>query len=235
MWAGRITALIGPNGSGKTTLLNVCSGFLKPDAGTMFLQGVDIGKYRHKRSELGMARTFQQPIVFGALNGAQNVMAGHSKNRPDPISVMLSPPSPTRRGRRRHSAPRRCSRRSVRATCSQKQASHATLAGQQWIIDLARALALDPTARRRSTSRPRGSISTRSWCWRRSSGAGRPSRAWPSSWSSTTSGSSPGSQTTSPCSTAGAIADSDPVSARNDPAVKAAYFGDVEMEEALVG
>ena len=100
VWAGRITALIGPNGSGKTTLLNVCSGFLKPDAGTLTLGGEDIGSEpAHKRSSLGMARTFQQPIVFPQLNGAQNVMAGYSNNRPDPVSAMFSLPNAMRHER----------------------------------------------------------------------------------------------------------------------------------------
>ena len=146
VWAGKITALIGPNGSGKTTLLNVCSGFLKPDAGTMVLQGVEITSAPgHKRSSLGMARTFQQPIVFGALNGAQNVMAGYSRNRPDPISATLSLPNSMRHEKEAALRAEALLDALGAGHLSQKQASHATLAEQR-IIDLARALALDPIA-----------------------------------------------------------------------------------------
>ena len=36
---GQIHALIGPNGAGKTTVLNLLSGELKPDSGTILLNG----------------------------------------------------------------------------------------------------------------------------------------------------------------------------------------------------
>ena len=37
-----ITALIGPNGAGKTTLFNIINGSIKPDAGTVDLNEIDI-------------------------------------------------------------------------------------------------------------------------------------------------------------------------------------------------
>ena len=234
VWAGRITALIGPNGSGKTTLLNVCSGFLKPDAGTMFLQGVDIAKDPgHKRSELGMARTFQQPIVFGALNGAQNVMAGHSKNRPDPISVTLSLPNSMRHEKEAALRAEALLEALGAGHLSQKQASHATLAEQR-IIDLARALALDPIALlldEPAAGLDLDEIVVLEALVRAAAQSGVAVLLVEHDVGFVTRL----ADHVTVLDRGRVIADSDPVSARNDPAVKAAYFGDVEMEEALVG
>ncbi len=43
--AGMIVGLLGPNGAGKTTTLKMVTGMLKPDAGTAFINGVDVVKY----------------------------------------------------------------------------------------------------------------------------------------------------------------------------------------------
>ena len=67
---------------------------LRSDAGRVSIGGVDVsGAPPHRRSRLGLARTFQQPIVFRGLNGAENVMAGHANDRPNPLSAMFSLPS----------------------------------------------------------------------------------------------------------------------------------------------
>lgn len=74
---GEILGLLGPNGSGKTTVLNLISGALKPDAGTVMLQGNaihDLAAYRIAR--LGVARTFQLVRVLGSMTCAENVLAG---------------------------------------------------------------------------------------------------------------------------------------------------------------
>jgi len=57
---GEIHALIGPNGAGKSTLIQQIAGFLKPDAGQVFLGGEDITALDPpKRARKGLARTFQ--------------------------------------------------------------------------------------------------------------------------------------------------------------------------------
>lgn len=57
---GQIVGLIGPNGAGKTTLFNAVSGFVRPQAGTIQLNGTDISSLPpFERSALGMGRTFQ--------------------------------------------------------------------------------------------------------------------------------------------------------------------------------
>ena len=63
--AGERVGLIGPNGAGKTTLFNCLLGMLRPDAGRVLLNGVDVGGWpSHRRARAGMARTFQRVELF---------------------------------------------------------------------------------------------------------------------------------------------------------------------------
>jgi len=72
---GEIVGIIGPNGSGKTTLINVISGFLKPDKGSVRLEGEDIlGLPAHKVAEKGIARTFQVLRPFYSVPACHNVV-----------------------------------------------------------------------------------------------------------------------------------------------------------------
>lgn len=76
--AGRISGLIGPNGSGKTTMFNLLSGFLKPSAGSVRLQGTSItGMRPSKIASLGLVRTFQLTSIYRELTAFDNVMMGH--------------------------------------------------------------------------------------------------------------------------------------------------------------
>jgi branched-chain amino acid transport system ATP-binding protein len=67
-------ALIGPNGAGKTTLISQLSGLLTPDSGTVRFQGRDItGLPAHKRSLIGIARSFQITNVLLSMSALDNV------------------------------------------------------------------------------------------------------------------------------------------------------------------
>jgi branched-chain amino acid transport system ATP-binding protein len=71
---GELRALIGPNGAGKTTFFNLISGFFKPTAGRILLQGKDVTELvPNKRVELGMARTFQITEIFPELSVRENI------------------------------------------------------------------------------------------------------------------------------------------------------------------
>jgi branched-chain amino acid transport system ATP-binding protein len=71
---GERVGLIGPNGSGKSTLVNCLSGTLRHDTGSVHFDGRLIdGLPAHRRTRLGMARSFQLPKPFGSLTLLDNL------------------------------------------------------------------------------------------------------------------------------------------------------------------
>ncbi|HZU73999.1 MAG TPA: ABC transporter ATP-binding protein [Acidimicrobiales bacterium] len=72
---GEILGLIGPNGAGKTTVFNTISGVRRPDAGTITFDGRQIDQLRpHQRARLGIARTFQNLLLFSDMTVLENLM-----------------------------------------------------------------------------------------------------------------------------------------------------------------
>ena len=82
--SGQIAGLIGPNGAGKTTAFNVITRLYKPDSGRVVFDGKDLLRTRaHKVVGLGVARTFQNVVLFPLMTVQENVLVGtHSKRRP---------------------------------------------------------------------------------------------------------------------------------------------------------
>ena len=75
--AGSIVGLIGPNGAGKTTAFAVISGFIAPAGGRVRFNGVDITRLPpHRRTEAGIARTFQIVQPFAGLTVRENIAVG---------------------------------------------------------------------------------------------------------------------------------------------------------------
>jgi branched-chain amino acid transport system permease protein len=74
---GGVHALIGPNGSGKTTTLNVLSGLYKATAGKVMLDGTDVTTMPpHLRAAAGLGRTFQNIRLFRSMTAIENVIIG---------------------------------------------------------------------------------------------------------------------------------------------------------------
>ena len=72
--AGERFGLIGPNGSGKTTLINCVSGALPVDGGRIVFDGQEItGLPAHRRTRLGIVRSFQIPKPFGSMTVRENL------------------------------------------------------------------------------------------------------------------------------------------------------------------
>jgi branched-chain amino acid transport system ATP-binding protein len=85
--AGSRHALIGPNGAGKTTLFHLISGTVRATSGRIRFLGVDVTRRGpHRRTRLGMGRTFQHSSLFDELTARENVAVaaqrklGHALN-----------------------------------------------------------------------------------------------------------------------------------------------------------
>jgi len=75
--AGQIVGLIGPNGAGKTTLFNCVAGFAPPSAGTIRLKGEAIAGLTPERcARAGVGRTFQIARTFHGMSAVENVLTG---------------------------------------------------------------------------------------------------------------------------------------------------------------
>jgi branched-chain amino acid transport system ATP-binding protein len=74
---GEVLGVIGPNGAGKTTLLNLITGYSRPSAGSIQLEGKELcGLTPYEICHLGVARTFQVVRPFGEMTVGDNVMTG---------------------------------------------------------------------------------------------------------------------------------------------------------------
>ncbi len=126
---GSITGVIGPNGSGKSTLFNIVAGTLRPDAGTILINGRNTS--RHSPAQIcreGVGRTFQISRLFTEMTVLENLVAvAHGKS--DTLAV----------------------RRALElldwleiGSLQEKWGSELSY-GQRKLVEIARALMLDPT------------------------------------------------------------------------------------------
>ncbi len=96
-----IASVIGPNGAGKTTFFNCVTGFYMPDEGDILFQGQSlVGLPPNRVAELGIARTYQNIRLFGAMTALENVLVGHHpRMRSDALTAVLRTPGMVREER----------------------------------------------------------------------------------------------------------------------------------------
>ena len=92
VYPGEIFGVIGPNGSGKTTMFNSVLGQIKPDAGSIALNGKDVthaGPLELNR--LGVGRTFQTLQVFGKMTVRDNLIVAAQEHSGSMFSRIFAP------------------------------------------------------------------------------------------------------------------------------------------------
>jgi lipopolysaccharide export system ATP-binding protein len=81
---GEAVGLLGPNGAGKTTTFYMIVGLVRPDTGSITLEGADITlQPMYRRARMGIGYLPQEASVFRGLNVEQNVMAALEVVEPD--------------------------------------------------------------------------------------------------------------------------------------------------------
>jgi lipopolysaccharide export system ATP-binding protein len=82
---GEAVGLLGPNGAGKTTTFYMIVGLVRPETGSISLDGTDITDLpMYRRARLGIGYLPQEASVFRGLNVEQNIMAALEVVEPDP-------------------------------------------------------------------------------------------------------------------------------------------------------
>jgi len=75
--AGEAVGVIGPNGAGKTTLMRVISGLIRPTAGALTMEGVDLlATPPHRIVELGIAHVPESRRLFPRMTVEDNLRMG---------------------------------------------------------------------------------------------------------------------------------------------------------------
>ncbi len=141
--AGEILGLIGPNGAGKSTSFNLLTGVADPSGGTVTVSGCDVTTWPARRiATLGVARSFQHVKLVAAMSVIENVAIGaHLRGSASPIAAVLRLDR-AEEARLFAEAARQLARVGLAEYADQPATSLAL--GQQRIVEIARALCLDP-------------------------------------------------------------------------------------------
>jgi neutral amino acid transport system ATP-binding protein len=136
-----ITGLIGPNGAGKSTLFNCVSGFLRPQAGRVLLDGRRIDRRSpHRIARAGLVRTFQTPRTLARMTVLENVLLAAPRHPGEQLGGALA-------GRRREREARVRAHgllELVRLDGHVNSLAGTLSGGQRKLLDLMRALMTEP-------------------------------------------------------------------------------------------
>src|SRR5437763_357840 len=143
---GGITSIIWPNGAGKTSLLNMISGFYRPDGGTITFEGRDITDTRPADiAALGIARTFQNIALFGGMTVLDNIMLGRHVRMKSGVLSSFIYWGLAQKEEIAHRARAEELIDFLELQDLRKELTSALAYGLRKRVELARALALDPT------------------------------------------------------------------------------------------
>lgn len=142
---GDILSVIGPNGAGKTSAFNCVTGFYKPTAGSVTLNGEDITRMRPSAvAARGVARTFQNLRLFGELTVLDNVRAGmHLRIKQSAFDALLHTPR-FRRSEREATEQAHKWLDFVGVRANRSAEARELPYGEQRRVEIARALAREP-------------------------------------------------------------------------------------------
>ena len=141
--ASEIVALIGPNGAGKSTTFNLITGVLTPSGGTISVLGKKVGHAAPQQIvKLGIARTFQHVKLVPDMTVLENVAIGaHLRGHAGAIASMFRLDRPDE-AKLLAEATRQIERVGLGGQIDQLAGSLSL--GQQRIVEIARALCVDP-------------------------------------------------------------------------------------------
>ena len=143
---GEIVALIGPNGAGKTTLFNLVTGFYEPDGGELYFKEESLnGLPPNGIARKGIVRTFQNLQIFNNMSVLENVMVGlHLRGQSGILSAALRLPSALREEKFIREKALEYLQLVGLAGRAHDPADSLPF-GQQRLLEIARALAAEPT------------------------------------------------------------------------------------------
>lgn len=144
--AEEIVSIIGPNGAGKTTFFNCLTGFYQADEGDMLFLGQRLnGRTPDQITRMGIARTYQNIRVFPAMTAIENILVGeHPRLKTSWVEAVIKTKRYTKEEEEAVAEANRLLEY-VGLTGMGDQLSHNLPYGAQRRLELARALASQPT------------------------------------------------------------------------------------------
>ncbi len=106
--AGEVHCLFGENGAGKSTLVGILSGLVRPDAGRVRVDGVEVSIDSPRTAlELGVGTVYQHSTLIPAMTVLENLMLGDTRRCASTRRGRESGSPSSRRGSPSRSTPRR--------------------------------------------------------------------------------------------------------------------------------